>query len=62
MDFCAVFFKSVKVKAVSFLLDKNIGKDFTCIKISSNFGNPSQSYGPPNLLFRFTDSYVCHSN
>ena len=44
---------------MSFLLDKNKGKDFSWIKTWSNTNHPSQNYGPPNLLFRFANSYVC---
>ena len=44
---------------MSFLLNKNKYKDFSCIKTWSNTHRPSQNYGPPNLLFRFANSYVC---
>ena len=60
--FWNMFLKNVKDKVVSFLLDKNTEKDFLYIKIWSNTDHPSQNYGPPNLLFHFTDSYVCHRN
>ena len=37
-----------------------MGKDCSCIKIWSNTDETSQNYGPPSLLFHFTDSYLCH--
>ena len=33
-------------------------KDFSCIGVWSNGDHPCQNYGPSNLLFRFTDSYI----
>ena len=33
MFFCDGLLKNVKDKAVSFLLDKNMSKEFSCIKI-----------------------------
>ena len=52
------FKKNVKDKAVSLQLDKNMSKDFSRIKIWIKTDHPSQNYGPPNLLYRFTDSYA----
>ena len=46
---------------MNFLLNKNMAKDCSCIKILSNADETSQNYGPPSLLFHFTNSYLCHS-
>ena len=50
------FLKNVKDKALSFLLLKNIGKDFWVTKVLSKAGHSSQMHGSSNLLFSFTDS------
>ena len=45
-----------------FLLVKIMGKDFSCTKIWSTTDHSSHNYGPSNLVFRFTITYVCHPN
>ena len=50
------------MEKISFLLAKNMGKDFSCIEIWSNTDHVFQNYRLWNLLFRLTDSYVCHLN
>ena len=56
------FLKKVKEKVVSFVLVKNMGKEFSNIKNCNNTDHPSQNYRLSDLLFHFTDSYVCHPN
>ena len=60
--FVMFFLKKVKEKVVSFVLVKNMGKEFSNIKNWNNTDHPSQNYRLSDLLFHFTDSYVCHPN
>ena len=52
------FLKNIKNKALSFLLVKKMGNDFSGNKIWSKTDDPSQNYGLTTFLFRVTDSYM----
>ena len=52
-----LFLKNVKNKALSFLLVKNMGKDFPRIKLSSNTDHRS-NLKAVGLVISLTDSYA----